>query len=444
MFELDFQTPIPSVQRAKSILLAQNKRFGIMLDYDRMLEYEAHYTLLSSKTFKSVKSYLFPMSRAGIELNDNVILDFLERNNFAGNLLLTDSGRRSLSEDSVEAAISTGAISEEVKVLLRSYVKAKHYRKLVSAFPTIYSKAYGVSKAETFDNHRMLILRPDWKEQNTGRLATANPGTLNISKEVGDIFTVPKGWVYVGVDSGQIEPRIIQSFVLRDPQLKKCTMMYNDAYFGYIHYCTVLTDEERRSGTLDLTPIEITDEMKAKRAKFKTYGNATMYGSTENREGDPDKDAFIRYIGGHPNRLKLVADIDRKLMNGVRVFPTAFGTEIDITNGPSDNVYKDKTSRAYHEHLIRCAINNPIQGTAGDLMRYSIEKAQNLLLRKAPNSYIMQYVHDAGKFAIHEKDYDNVIDDIREIVAYQVDDWIPVYAEAEEGVHRTSLKRFVE
>ena len=54
--------------------------------------------------------------------------------------------------------------------------------------------------------------------------------------------------------------------------------MYNDAYYGYVHYCTILTEEQRRSGTLEIQPVEISETMKEKRKKFKTYGNAVMYG----------------------------------------------------------------------------------------------------------------------------------------------------------------------
>ena len=127
---------------------------------------------------------------------------------------------------------------------------------------------------------------------------------------------------------------------------------------------------------------------------------------------------------------------------GVRVFESAFGTPVDITKGPSDSNY-DKGSDAYYNHLVKCAINNPIQATGADLMRYSVSKADELLRTKAPKSHITQYVHDAGKFVIHEDDYGKVIDDLREITAYQVEGWIPIYAEAVEGIKAGDVPRFV-
>jgi hypothetical protein len=168
-----------------------------------------------------------------------------------------------------------------------------------------------------------------------------------------------------------------------------------------------------------------------------------MYGSTENIAKDPDKELFIKYIGGHPSRIKLQKSVEDMIERGERIFYTAFGTPIDITNGPSDSKYADHSSNEYFKHLVRNAINNPMQGTAADMMRFSVLKADSLLRRKAPNSIILQYVHDAGKFMIAESDYDNIIDELKEITSYQVEDWLPIYCDPVEGVHPAELKRFI-
>ena len=77
------------------------------------------------------------------------------------------------------------------------------------------------------------------------------------------------------------------------------------------------------------------------------------------------------------------------------------------------------------------------------MFRYSVMKADNLLTREAPNSRIIAYVHDSGKFMIAEDEYDKVIDQLKKIVSYQVEDWIPIYGDYEEGVHIKNLKRFL-
>lgn len=428
MLQLSTQMKAPSIQQAKGILTMNNHSFGIPLDLDRLNEYYAYYTHASTVCREYVQAV------TGLaDPTNNSMSKWLINKGIRTGFLLTPAGAISLSEDSIESAIATGLYDASTTKVLRMYSKATHYAHIVSQFPEILR--LGVDTGEiSCDGHRILRVTPVWSAQNTGRLGMSEPGLMNISKELADIETVPKGYIYLTVDSGQIEPRIIQSAYLRDPQLKKCTMMYNDAYYGYVHYCTYLTEVERATGTLDIKPVELSDEVVAKRKKFKTYGNAVMYGSTSNVERDPDKDLFIKHIGGHPNRKTWFNTLQQEVYGGKRVFNTLFGTPIDITNGPSDKNYPDKKSDAYLSHLVRCAINNPIQGLAADLMRFSISEANKLLITKAPKSYILRYTHDSGTFAIHEDDYDKVIDELKGITSYQVDDWIPIYGDPQIGV----------
>ena len=427
---------IPSVQHTVDILTRHTAQFGVPLDYDRMLEYHAYYTIKGTKLKKRLVQYMGP-KRYSLSFTKDDFAGFLASQGVSEGLLLTAKGKPSMSEDSLQAAIATGMYSEEICKVMELYGQANKCFKTIDSFNNIFN-ANVVAEGESWDNHRMLIVHPTWVPQNTGRIGAQNPNTIH------DIFTVPKGYRYIEVDSGQIEPRMNQSLLLRDPQMRACTMLYNDAYFGYIHYCLYLTPEQRTSGTVDLTPIEITDEMKEMRKRFKTFGNATMYGSTENRNNDPYKAAFIQYIGNHPNRLALQRDIEHRIDRGQVVFKTAFGTEINIMDGPSAKEDANYSEKEQYRRKVKRAINNPIQGAAADLMRYSADAVDKLLQEKAPNSHILQYVHDAGKFAIHEDEYDLIINDIKEVTAYQVDDWIPIYSGVDEGVHNNSgVKRFI-
>ena len=90
-------------------------------------------------------------------------------------------------------------------------------------------------------------------------------------------------------------------------------------------------------------------------------------------------------------------------------------------------------AHSINDELLKLAINNPIQATAADLMRLSVYEANKIMMNKAKKSYIVNYVHDAGSFAIHEDDYDKIADDLGDIVAYDVEGWLPIYAEPEFG-----------
>lgn len=184
--------------------------------------------------------------------------------------------------------------------------------------------------------------------------------------------------------------------------------------------------------SVELKKMEITDEMKAGRKTIKTYSNAVMYGSKSNPTGDPIKAAMIERVGNHPLRLKLVQNYQQQIAMGQTVFKTAFGTEIETANSQKFGAAGARASSVEEERL-RLAINNPIQGTAADLMRVSIYEANRILMNKAKKSYIIHYVHDAGVFAIHEDEYDAIAKDLGDIVAYDVDGWLPIHAEPEEG-----------
>ena len=169
--------------------------------------------------------------------------------------------------------------------------------------------------------------------------------------------------------------------------------------------------------------MEITKEVKDMRQKIKAYGNGVMYGSK--REEDNIKSAMIRRIGNHPARLQMIKDIEYQLDRGCTVFKTYFGTPIDITKSPKMGGEGDKRYQ-----MIKLAINNPIQGTAADLMRLSVMEA-NRIIMSTKDSSIIAYIHDAGLFCVSDKDYEHIGKDLEDIVAYKVDNWIDINAEAE-------------
>jgi DNA polymerase-1 len=277
----------------------------------------------------------------------------------------------------------------------------------------------------------MLILRPVWEKQNTGRIAMQRPAIQNLHRLIQEVITVPEGYVLLHTDSGQVEPRIVYSAFIKDPQIQALIRLYDDAYFGVLHYI-FLPQEVINSGTTDFVAQEITDEMLENRKQLKTFNNAVMYGSKSNVSGNPIKAAMIKRIGEHPARIEWTNQLLEEIRRGNTVFKTAFGT-------PINTAYSSKLeggnlrAGSYEEEKLRLAINNPIQGTAADLMRVSVYEANRILMNKAKKSYIINYVHDAGMFGIYEDEYDAVAKDLADIVAYDIDGWLPINAEPEFG-----------
>ena len=281
-----------------------------------------------------------------------------------------------------------------------------------------------LSDKPSCDGHRMIEVIPEWSTQNTGRIAMSKPAVQNLSHNLQELLTVPIGYKLIHTDSGQVEPRITYSAFVPDKQIKTLVELYDDAYYGVLHYCT-MDYRYIESGTLDFQKMTLSEEMTSNRKKIKAYGNGVMYGSKKCE--DSIKQAMLERIGKHPARLELVSEIEHKLNHGIHVFETYFGTPIDITNSSKFA----NGAQVPMDEKVRLAINNPIQGTAADLMRYSVLQANKILLDRTKDSSIISYVHDAGYFCINEDDYDNVHEELEDIVAYQVDDWIPIHADAE-------------
>lgn len=335
----------------------------------------------------------------------------------------------SLDEESIQSAFDSNTLSEDTILLLQAYQK---YSKLIRVRGTLIGLLQNpISDVPSCDGHRMLILRPEWHPQNTGRVAMRNPAIMNFARSIQEIITVPEGFVKLHTDSGQVEPRIVYSAFIKDPQIQELIKLYDDAYYGLLHYCT-MSDAYIHSGVLNFVPMEITDAVKDSRQKIKTYGNAVMYGSKSNPTGDPVKAAMIKRIGEHPARIQMINDLMQQINRGVTMFPTAFGTLIDTSK--SDKLIDFSShSGSLDEQKLKLAINNPIQGTAADLMRVSVYEANKLLMSNAKKSYIINYVHDAGMFAIHEDDLHRVKDELSYIVSYNVEGWLPITADPEFG-----------
>lgn len=428
MIDIARDTVVPSVDAVIGILEGYNQLMPIYVDFDKLCQYIGWYQLELDK----MAGPLFELLK-GVRYRDKLnvlLLSWLrQRGEDMSVFSRTTTGEISLEAKSIEKARQSGKLTGDAIGVINTYQVFMNYTKTRRTLAGLLQ--FPVVDYYSYDNHRMIAIVPKWSRQNTGRLGMSDPAIQNFPRGVQDLFTVPKGWIYVHTDSGQVEPRITYSAFLPDKQIQSLINGYNDSYYALVHYCTM-----DKSFIRDMTTnFELwdTEGLKDSRQRIKTYGNSVMYGSKSNVEHDPIKDAMIERIGNHPMRLDLINRIQKQLNRGDFVFKTWFGTPINILNSPKLAGISDMDGEYYQQELVKLAINNPIQGTAADLMRISIGKAYNLLSKKAPNSVILDYVHDAGCFAIHEDDWDKVGDEICDIVAYNVEGWVPIYAEPEIG-----------
>lgn len=405
---------IPTVEQTIQVLNANLDIRPIYIDYDKLL---MNIFALSDIIEKKIKEFESLSGQSGCD--KNAMYYYLQSAHISQYFTVTDKGEISLSADSLNAAKNSGRLNERDLAVVETYTTVSKSMKARSGLVPFLQNP--ISADMSCDGHRMLEVRPEWSRQNTGRVAMSKPAIQNMNRELQELITVPRGFKLLHTDSGQVEPRITYSAFVADPQIKALIELYNDAYFGLFHYCT-MDQSYVDSGTTNFVKMEITDQMKDGRQKIKRYGNAVMYGSK--KEEDNVKIAMIKRIGNHPLRLDLIRHIKAQLTKGNTIFNTYFGTPIDISKSPKLIDIGDYGQ----DEMVKLAINNPIQGTAADLMRYSVMQANRLIMSQKKSS-IVCYVHDAGMFCVAEDEWDNIGKELGDIVSYKVDDWIPVYAD---------------
>lgn len=286
-----------------------------------------------------------------------------------------------------------------------------------------------ISNVEDMDNQRMVVAHPEWKVLATSRFSASSPSVQNINRDICDIYTAPKGWQLVFSDSGQIEPRITYSAYIRDDLIVKLITMYDDAYYGLLHFI-LLTDEEERNLRSNLDSIklhEVTAEMKGKRQRLKVLGLAGNYGSSNLASIATELGPlYEKKIVNHPARKALEAEVTAAVRNGAEFFNGYFGTR----------VYPDNTQK-YHKgdsswagHMIRCGINNPIQTTAAELMCISVMNAKRIL---GPKDHIGSYKYDEGMFYVRNEHVEELAPKLRECLSYAVEGWIPIGSDLHIG-----------
>lgn len=418
MIALTKKSHIPSVEQVLELLRSNNNMMPIYIDYDKTIMSIYGMQKKIDEMFTEFHELTGMNARTGVLAK--YLLEYANQNGFLSAFSKTEAGAYSVGEESIEGVLSS-TVDERHRLVVNLFTSISKMQKARGTLVTYLQNP--ISDRVSCDMHRMLEVRPVWAPQNTGRVAMQKPAIQNMPRQLQELITVPRGYKLIHTDSGQVEPRITYSAFVVDEQIKALINLYNDAYFGLLHYCT-MPESDVRSGTLNFKKLEITDSMKENRQSIKTNGNAVMYGSVANKE-DPIKRAMIDRIGNHPSRLRWIDWINDELNKGRREFYSYFGTPINIYNSDKLATAKDKRGE-----LVRLAINNPIQGTAADLMRASACEAGRLIMT-ARDSYIVAYIHDAGLFCVSEDDYDEIGDKLKNIVAYTVDDWVPVNAEAE-------------
>lgn len=419
-----YKLPPGTMDATKAYLQSQTDSFGLFLSYDRINYHYAH-LVAKIKYCNRILRMLGGFSGAG-DLTRTEILDALHNRFDVPDYMLLKDGKPSVDKNVIANLMADHTISAELKQFLEIYKIMADCTGVLNNLKQF--KKYPVTNLRDEDGERLICIHPEWNLLSTSRFSSRNPNMQNLSRKLNDLFSAPKGYTLVHSDTGQVEPRITYSAYIADPLIKRLITLYNDAYYGLLHYILMTPAEEtaaRNGGPLEAHPI--TPEMKENRQRLKVLGLAGNYGSANLAAIDKEYGPLYEAkIVNHPLRREWESRVKDEVRRGVTVFHAYFGTPVDPGAAQAASGERYSSGHGWAGHLIRCGINNPIQTTAAELMHISIRQAQMVL---KPNEHVAGWVHDAGLFYVPTDNVEQRAKELKELLAYEVEGWIPIYSD---------------
>ncbi|HEX5042364.1 MAG TPA: DNA polymerase I, partial [Candidatus Polarisedimenticolaceae bacterium] len=253
----------------------------------------------------------------------------------------------------------------------------------------------------------------------TGRLSSSDPNLQNIpvrteaGRRIRAAFVPEPGYVFLASDYSQVELRVL-AHLCQDPELIAAFRAGED-----VHRVTAA----RVSGVaLDA----VTADMR-QRAKVVNFG--VLYGMSETRlarEQGLSRAQARAFIHAYFDRFAAVRKHIEETRARARrdgVVRTAFGR---LRRFPQ---LQGRPGRAAAEAMLRAAVNMTVQGTAADLMKMAMLRAQAAVEAAGLEVRMLLQVHDELLF---------------EIPADQAGEAAPVIREAMEHVHPLSVPLAVD
>ena len=258
----------------------------------------------------------------------------------------------------------------------------------------------------------------------TGRLSSNDPNLQNIpirtpeGRRVREAFVAPAGSVIASADYSQIELRIMAH-------------ISGDAALLHAFHSGMDVHRATASEIFGVTPDEVSTEQRryAKVINFGLIYGMSAFGLARNLgiDNTAAKNYIERYFTRYPG-VKQYMDDTRQSAKSKGYVETVFGRrlylpEISSPNGPR---------RAGAE---RAAINAPMQGTAADLIKLSMNEVQRILDAEQRATKMIMQVHDELVFEVPDTEVEWMKLEIPRIMANVAQLKVPLLAEVGVGAN---------
>ncbi|HEX5389707.1 MAG TPA: DNA polymerase, partial [Burkholderiaceae bacterium] len=258
----------------------------------------------------------------------------------------------------------------------------------------------------------------------TGRLSSNDPNLQNIpirtpeGRRVREAFVAAPGHVIASADYSQIELRIM-AHISNDAALLKA---FHDGLD--VHRAT--------AAEVFGIPVDQVSSVQRRYAKVINFGliyGMSAFGLARNLgiDNTAAKNYITRYFERYPG-VKLYMESTRETAKQQGYVETVFGRRLQLAG--------IKTAKgAQLAGLERAAINAPMQGTAADLIKLSMNAVQAVLDAEKPAVKMIMQVHDELVFEVPEADIDWLKTEVPRLMAGVAQLRVPLLAEVGVGAN---------
>lgn len=256
----------------------------------------------------------------------------------------------------------------------------------------------------------------------TGRLSSNDPNLQNIpirtaeGRRVREAFVAPEGSVIASADYSQIELRIM-AHISDDAALLSAFHNGLD-----VHRAT--------AAEVFGVPVDQVSSEQRRYAKVINFGliyGMSAFGLARNLgiDNTAAKNYIARYFERYPG-VKNYMETTRALARQQGYVETVFGRRLQLGGIQS-------AKGAQLAGLERAAINAPMQGTAADLIKLSMNKVQQVLDQEKRATKMIMQVHDELVFEVPEAEVDWLKTEIPRLMAGVAELKVPLLAEVGVG-----------
>jgi len=385
-------------------ILSEMENFGILIDCKGLANLGKYFDDLLTKIKENI------IDETGYDFNilspkqtSDILFNKLGISSASAKKLKGDGGF-STSQDVLENLSIEGVIVADYILQYRSIYKLK--------------SSYCEGLANVIEKDGRIHTKFELNGATTGRILSSSPNLQNIptrteeGKKIRSCFISKDGCFLISADYSQVELRIL-AHIANVTNLKKAFEEGVD-----IHRLT--------ASKIFGIPFEKVDEFWRSKAKAVNFG--IIYGispfglSKQLKITTGEASEIIKNYLYHYSEISDYLEKTKNFASQNGYVKTIFGRNCYLQSQLSDGTVVMPKNFFERQFFERAAINAPIQGSASDIIKYAMVKADNFIKDNVLKTKLLLQIHDELIFEVPENEVETMSNGIKKIMESIGDD----------------------